>query len=473
MGVNASTKNDQKFIEIYRNRLKQKLNDCYEYKKTEFEKYYKTLSVVKRNDNGIVRRVVRVNRLDRKDPLKSENDLPVFAVKTVYKYSEHSSLNNLIREKEMLKIVDHPYVLRFFDYIEEQYSIHFVTELLEGSNLHQFVTQKGKLDEAQAASLVCKILKGLNYLHTHYIIHRDIKPENIMVSGDLEQLKIIDFGLSRFILPKEKVTCRVGTPLYMAPEVVAKKYGLKCDLWSLGVLTYFLVTGNYPFKCSRKHEEGVNRDIDSIVWEGISCDLKDFIKGLLQPKPSKRFSAEQALSHVWLDFSNFPASIPIKETSNILNYRAKNVFLEETLQLLVKTLPQTKLRTLTEAFFCLEEASKGYVNVSNLKKYLLNFCSSSKKAMNKDLKMNRVYFSEFLTMNFKEAADDQSLEIVFKLYDYDNDGYLSLDDLEWYFNSVGKSLQHTELFEVFGENSLYDKVDFGQFKTIINNLISQ
>jgi len=148
------------------------------------------------------------------------------------------------------------------------------------------------------------ILSALSHCHKAGIIHRDIKPENLLfeTSDENSVLKIIDFGTSRKITEDIKCTELIGTPYYVAPEVLEGAYDEKCDLWSCGVILYIMLSGYPPFnglntgKIFKKIKHALYT-FSSEEWQGISEDAKDLISKLLQKDPNQRLSAEEALMH--------------------------------------------------------------------------------------------------------------------------------------------------------------------------------
>ena len=150
-------------------------------------------------------------------------------------------------------------------------------------------------------------LACINFCHTNNIIHRDLKPENVLLEAnkDFNAIKMIDFGEAIEWKSKSKITDRVGTAMYVAPEVIAKSYDSKCDIWSLGVMTFILVSGYPPFTGEDDHEilEKVKKgkyDFDDPAWEKVSDECKQFIRQLLTINPEKRPNAEQAINHPWI-----------------------------------------------------------------------------------------------------------------------------------------------------------------------------
>jgi len=123
-----------------------------------------------------------------------------------------------------------------------------ITEFMAGGELFETITKRKNFSENIAAKIMKQILQAVNYLHLKRIVHRDLKPENLMlVAEDGYEIKLIDFGLSRTFSPDKKMYSRLGTPFYIAPEVLKKKYDQRCDIWSIGVILYILLSGRPPF----------------------------------------------------------------------------------------------------------------------------------------------------------------------------------------------------------------------------------
>lgn len=152
-----------------------------------------------------------------------------------------------------------------------------------------------------------KLFRALVHCHAEGVTHRDIKPENIMIGLDGE-IKLIDFGLSAQTKKNMKET--VGTPYYVAPEVLEGKYDQKCDVWSLGVIMYVLLCGYLPFQGDTQDKvfkKIINSEWDfhHKEWKQVSLEAKDLVKQLLEKDISKRLSSADALKHEW--FENIPS----------------------------------------------------------------------------------------------------------------------------------------------------------------------
>lgn len=155
------------------------------------------------------------------------------------------------REIEILKMCQHPHIIRLLDLFENQDYIYIIMEQLNGGDLFTYLeARKFTITEARAKELTHQMATALFYLHSYGVAHRDLKPENILMTdnSDKASLKIVDFGLSRIIGPSETSSDPFGTLSYVAPEVLLQKeYGKEVDYWSLGVITYLLLSRVLPF----------------------------------------------------------------------------------------------------------------------------------------------------------------------------------------------------------------------------------
>lgn len=136
-----------------------------------------------------------------------------------------------------------------YEYYEDDKRYYIITDLVRGGELFDEIIARGKFSEDDAAKLIKQILLCINYIHQKGIVHRDLKPENILLepNKDFDQIQIIDFGTSVACDDHTKLDEKLGTPYYIAPEVLAKNYGAKCDIWSIGVITYIVMSGHPPF----------------------------------------------------------------------------------------------------------------------------------------------------------------------------------------------------------------------------------
>lgn len=213
-------------------------------------------------------------------------------------------------EIDILKSLHHPNIVRLYNVFNEVDAVFLVTELVVGGELFDRVVLKTNYTEKEARDTCKIILEAVAFCHSKNISHRDLKPENLLLKSHESdsEVKIADFGFAKQVDPLKpnSLTTQCGTPEYVAPEVIAAiKYGLKADMWSLGVIVYILLSGYLPF-----HGSTVQKMFRRIVkgqysfheqyWAGISEDAKDFVRNLLDINTSRRMSAEDALKHSWV-----------------------------------------------------------------------------------------------------------------------------------------------------------------------------
>ncbi|XP_069758983.1 death-associated protein kinase 2-like isoform X3 [Narcine bancroftii] len=212
------------------------------------------------------------------------------------------------REVKILQQVQHPNIITLHDVYENKTDVVLILELISGGELFDFLAQKELLSEEEATAFIKQILEGVNYLHSKNIAHFDLKPENIMLLNKIPvpHIKLIDFGLARKIEDGVEFKNIFGTPEFVAPEIVNyEPLGLPADMWSIGVITYILLSGASPFLGETKQEtlaniSAMNYDFDEEFFSHTSELAKDFIKNLLVKDTRKRLSIKEALSHPWI-----------------------------------------------------------------------------------------------------------------------------------------------------------------------------
>jgi len=155
----------------------------------------------------------------------------------------------LFNEINILKEIDHPNIVNMYEFFEDEKRYYLVTEICKGGELFDEILQRGKFSERDGAVLMKQVLSCINYCHQNNIVHRDLKPENILLeqNKEFDAIKIIDFGTSLVYDPNKNLDEKLGTPYYIAPEVLNKNYNSKCDIWSCGVICYILLSGMPPF----------------------------------------------------------------------------------------------------------------------------------------------------------------------------------------------------------------------------------
>ena len=226
-----------------------------------------------------------------------------FAQKDI-KVIDKTNLQKTIDEIHSLRILSHPNVVNLFTAFYQRRSIHILMDLVKGASLGDYIKFVPVVPEKALGEICVQVLNGLLYLRQNHILHRDLKPSNIMISLD-GNVKIADFGLARQLRATNDFTKSfTGTTSYMSPERVREdKYGLKSDLWSLGVILYQCAIGNYPFGGKKAAFWDLNFEaqdtVDVVLPESCSDLLKDFISRCLQVDTEKRASIEELISHPW------------------------------------------------------------------------------------------------------------------------------------------------------------------------------
>mmetsp|Transcript_25446 Transcript_25446/g.19193 ORF Transcript_25446/g.19193 Transcript_25446/m.19193 type:complete len:199 (-) Transcript_25446:283-879(-) len=194
-----------------------------------------------------------------------------------------------------------------YEVFKDKKYMYIVTELVKGGELYDELLNNGRLVEKNAAVLMRELLMAVSYMHKRGVVHRDLKPENILLeeNKDFGQIKVIDFGTAAILKEGQKLEDRIGTPYYIAPEVLDNQYDEKCDLWSCGVIAFQLLTGVKPFNATNdkdvlKQIIAGKIDFGEILWGGVAEEAKDFVQKLLQYDPNARMTALEALEHPFI-----------------------------------------------------------------------------------------------------------------------------------------------------------------------------
>ena len=232
------------------------------------------------------------------------------AIKIMSKKDMTNQDLELVRtEIEILKICQHPNIIELYEVFENVSYFYIIMEYCPGGDLFSYLEQRNfRLPEEQACKFMHKMCAAIYYCHSYGIAHRDLKPENVLMTSNQEDadLRILDFGLSKIIGPDEKCTEPYGTLSYVAPEVLLDEpYGKEVDLWSLGIITYLMLSGSLPFDDKHDEEEIARKTVAETppykgsIWKKISPEARDFIKRLLEKDPKKRMNIKEALQHEW------------------------------------------------------------------------------------------------------------------------------------------------------------------------------
>ncbi|XP_050969716.1 death-associated protein kinase 2a [Labeo rohita] len=237
-----------------------------------------------------------------------------FAAKFIKKRQSIASRRGVVREEierevNILQQIHHPNIVMLHDVFENKTDVVLILELVSGGELFDFLAEKESLSEEEATQFIKQILEGVHYLHTRNIAHFDLKPENIMLldkNAPLPRIKLIDFGLAHKIAEGVEFKNIFGTPEFVAPEIVNyEPLGLEADMWSVGVITYILLSGASPFLGETKQDtlgniSAMNYEFDDEFFGHTSELAKNFIRQLLEKDTKKRLTIQDALNHPWI-----------------------------------------------------------------------------------------------------------------------------------------------------------------------------
>lgn len=251
----------------------------------------------RRVDNrSVAVKIIEKKRLDEETAILLENELTILRA-----------------------VSQHPGIVTLLDHIETVTHMYFVLDYVEGGPLLDRIVSRGSFSENDARMLMRTILLTLQFLSQLGCVHRDIKPENILVDNYSRAwpVKLTDFGLSAKMQPNELLHDALGTPLFIAPEVLkGSGYDCSCDMWSLGVVLYIVLCGYPPFPWNESPKHLVRAVVNGQYtfpereWKHVSANAKDLVRVMLEVDPNKRITATEALSHPWIAVAQSTTELP-------------------------------------------------------------------------------------------------------------------------------------------------------------------
>ena len=242
--------------------------------------------------------------------INKETKKPVAIKIMAKKNMDKSDLELAKVEIDILKIGQHPNIIKLYDIYENENYIYIIMEYCSGGDLLSYFEYNDyELPETKVCEIIHKLSMAIYYLHSYGIVHRDLKPENILMTDLSPQadIRLLDFGLSKIVGNDEKCTEPYGTLSFVAPEVLqGKPYDKSVDLWSIGIITFLLLCGYLPFDDKHSEREIARQTIqdpvpfEEKIWSKYSPEAKTFVDGLLQKKPEKRYTIKEVLEHPWI-----------------------------------------------------------------------------------------------------------------------------------------------------------------------------
>nr|XP_043627929.1 calcium-dependent protein kinase 7-like [Erigeron canadensis] len=373
-----------------------------------------------------------------------------FACKSIMKNKLRTSVDieDVRREVDIMKHLPiHPNIVTLMDTYEDDNAVHIVMELCEGGELFDRIVARGHYTERAAAAIMRTIVEVVQVCHMHGVMHRDLKPENFLFANKKETaaLKSIDFGLSVFFKPGQVFNEIVGSPWYMAPEVLKRNYGPEIDVWSAGVIMYILLCGVPPFWA--ENEQGVAQaiirseyNLERDPWPKVSENAKDLVKKMLDPDPKRRLTAQQVLEHPWLFNAKAAPNVSLGEVvrSRLKQFAVMNKLKKKALRVIAELLSVEEVAGIKERFDLMDMDKKGKISIEQLRSGLQKLGQLINDA---DLQViletvdpdedGTIDYAQFVAVgvHLHRIVNDEHLHKAFACFDQNHDGYIEVDEL--------------------------------------------
>lgn len=427
------------------------------------------------------------------------------AMKIIQKTSESSETEDeeILNEINILKKMDHPNIIKIFEFYSCPQTYQIVTEICEGGELFNQIVEHAPFSEMQAAYIMYQLFSAINYCHKMKIIHRDLKPENILIEkieeDDFFKIKVSDFGTSK-IFEKGKIEQKiVGSSYYIAPEVLQKEYTEKCDLWSCGVILYILLSGSPPFTGDSEREiiksvKGCKYDLTGAPFNKLSIEVKNLLTSLLQKDVLKRIDAESALKHPWFNRNKSKellnqitdASIHSEFIYNLKAYKSDSILQEAALAYLVHNYPQLEtIQNANKLFNQMDTSGSGKITQSELYKGLAktirnNTLKDDVAIIFKNIDSDDngyIEYEEFVraAINKQVFLKENILRFAFNFFDKDNSGEISYEEIKEIFKDNAKGDVNACLDQIIKEVDTNGNgiIEYEEFKEIMQKLLKK
>jgi Ca2+-binding EF-hand superfamily protein len=372
------------------------------------------------------------------------------AIKTLQKIGINDvDLEMLLTEVQVVLFLDHPNICRVFGVYDQASEVTLVLEYCSGGDMYNRLKERKRYSEYEVKWTCSQMLEAVNYLYKQMIVHRDIKLENwlYMNEEDMSSLRLIDFGFAQLFSQNERMHKAHGTPYYIAPEVIRESYDAKCDIWSVGIVTYMLLSGAPPFVAPTDRE--LLRQVlhapllfPSPRWDGIHEDSRAFCAYLLNRNADERPSASEALSHPWLRDVERRSShnhVTKADVTLLLDFACQNDLRRATLGVLADAISGSDVEA-EQIFLEMDRNQTGTIQHSDFVELAGTYGISREVAHELfgklDLKENNeIHFSEFLAAykHMSLLRDEAAIQRAFEVFDTDRSGYISADNLRGIF----------------------------------------
>ena len=429
-----------------------------------------------------------------------------FAMKIIEK-NPFIDVDQIVNEINILKQLDHPNILKILEFHLTEDKFYIITDYLPEGELYDEIDKKSIFSEREASYIIYQVLSAIRYCHKMRVVHRDVKPENIMIMGrenGLLHVKLIDFGTAKLFNERYKNKAVVGSSYYIAPEVIKGKYDEACDLWSIGVIMYILLTGSPPFNGDNEDEiiKSIligKYDTTLDTYKTLSNNAKDLITKLLTFNPAERITAKDALMHPWFKTAEFTNSYKINSINaqssqamikNLENYKSNNIIKCAVLAYLVhQNINIRECVNASKLFTEIDLNKDGKLEKNELEYAITKYCGFNNNQAK--LKVDTIFKNidtdnngyieseEFIRacINPQIFASNNYLRFAFNYFDNDKDGTISIQEIEnkFYQNLKNQNDENRRKLRV-----MFDQIDtnkdgfisFEEFSNMIKGIIS-
>ncbi|XP_076902493.1 calcium-dependent protein kinase 26-like [Bidens hawaiensis] len=390
------------------------------------------------------------------------------------------------REIEIMHhLSGHPNVVSIEGAYEDSVSVYLVMELCAGGELFDRIIDKSYYSERKAADLAKTIVSVIEGCHSLGVMHRDLKPENFLFVDEDEDsvMKIIDFGLSSFFKPGQVFTDVVGSPYYVAPEVLLKYYGPEADIWSVGVIIYVLLCGVPPFYADTEEdifEEVLHGKLDFSIdpWPNISEGAKDLVKKMLVRDRKKRITAHEILCHPWISVDGVAPDKPLDPAVliHLTRFSAMNKLKKMALKVIASKLSEEEIAGLKQMFKMIDTDNSGNITFEELKIGLKNFGADLEEFEIHDLMQAAdinnngiIDYEEFVTatLHLNKVYKEDSIYAAFSYFDKDGSGFITLNEIQQSCKELG--IDDAQIEEIIKEADLNNDghIDYNEFVSMM------
>lgn len=413
-----------------------------------------------------------------------------FACKTIAKrkLTTDEDVEDVRREIQIMHhLAGHPNVIQIVGAYEDAVAVHVVMELCAGGELFDRIIQRGHYTERKAAQLARIIVGVVQACHSLGVMHRDLKPENFLFVNHEEEapLKTIDFGLSMFFKPGETFTDVVGSPYYVAPEVLRKHYGPECDVWSAGVIIYILLSGVPPFWDETEQgifEQVLKGELDFVSepWPSISESAKDLVRRMLVRDPKKRLTAHEVLCHPWVQVDGVAPDKPLDSAvlTRLKQFSAMNKLKKIAIRVIAESLSEEEIAGLKEMFKMIDTDSSGQITLEELKTGLERVGANVKDSEIHGLMQaadidnsGTIDYGEFVAamLHLNKVQKEDHLYAAFSYFDKDGSGYITPDELQQVCEKFG--LENVQLDDIIREVDQDNdgRIDYNEFVAMMQD----